>query len=227
MGLPGGDVEEERLAPSTLLVGSALEAGWSSGCPQPSRAASDSGSIYHAWMPFLAILWRYLPSSSALGVTCTACWHGPSVGSPLGMARSYFAQDDVLRTERPCQLHPDVELLLPGWCLGEKEEPRGGWENVSGMLHPSYMHRNRGSPMCLSLRALLMPPQSPPHAEVSARLAGGQGGHGEEDGAARREESGKAGSCLVCTTAPGAGEDGLLAGLVAGPCGGPTPHWGG
>lgn len=119
------------------------------------------------------------------------------------------------------------QLLLPGWCLGEQEEPGGGWENVSGMLHPSYMHRNRGSPMCLSLRALLMPPQSPPRAEVSARLAGGQGGHGEEDGAARREESGKAGSCLVCTAAPGAGQDGLLAGLTAGQCGGPTPHWGG
>lgn len=81
--------------------------------------------------------------------------------------------------------------------------------------------------MFLSLRVLLVPPQSLPHAEVRARLVGGQGGLGEEDGAVRREESGEAGSCLPCMAAPGTGQVRLLAGLAAGWHGGPLPHWGG
>lgn len=82
------------------------------------------------------------------------------------------------------------QLLLPAQCLREQEDLGGGWENVSKTLHPSYMHVDRGSPVFLSLRVLLMPPQSLPHAEVGAWLAGGQGSQGEKDGAVRREESG-------------------------------------
>lgn len=78
--------------------------------------------------------------------------------------------------------------------------------------------------MFLSLRVLMIPLQSLSHAEVSAWLIGGQGGHGEEDGAVRREESGEVGSCLRCTAAPSAGQDRLLSGLAAGWHGGPLPH---
>jgi len=87
------------------------------------------------------------------------------------------------------------------------------------MLRPSYMNVDGGSPVFLSLRALLMPPQSPPRTEVSAWLVGVQGGREEEGGAARREEGWEALSC-----ASDAGQDRLLAGLAAGQHGGPPPH---
>lgn len=64
IGLSGGDAEKELLAHNTLT--STVNAGQSSSCPQPSRAAGDSGNIYRAWMTFLATLRRCLPGSSVL-----------------------------------------------------------------------------------------------------------------------------------------------------------------
>ena len=68
----------------------------------------------------------------------------------------------------------------------------------------------------LSLRALLIPPQSLPRAEVSAWLAGGQGHHGEEEGAARMEEAALA-----------LGRTGSWLGWLWGGTGDTPPRWGG
>jgi len=112
MSLSGGDAEKEHLAPSTLLVGSTVEAGRRSGCPQPSRAVSDSGSFYHTQMPFPGAMWRCLPSSSTLGLTCMACWHGRSVGSPWTWPGAVLLRM-MLRREWPYQLHPAVAASSP------------------------------------------------------------------------------------------------------------------
>lgn len=111
------------MLPSCWLMGSKR----SSGCPQPYRATGDNGGMYRT------TLQRCLPGSSALGLTCMACWYWPLCGWLPGHGQElYFAQASVFGTEWLWQ------LLLPGHCLWEREDLGGGWENVSGMLHPSY-----------------------------------------------------------------------------------------
>lgn len=90
VGLPGGDAEKELLAQSTLLVGSTLEAGQRSSCPQPSRAAGDSDSIHHAWMTFLATLRRCLPGSNALVSPAQCAGTAPLWAAPGAWPEAVF-----------------------------------------------------------------------------------------------------------------------------------------
>lgn len=78
------------------------------------------------------------------------------------------------------------------------------------------------NPMFLSLRELLMPLQSLPCAEVSARLVGGQGACGEENGTVRKV--GRLGTAFLhgspqCWAGQAPGWAGC------GQHGGPLSHW--